>query len=182
MKRRTKIGLLCFFLTGEIIFVVCTIPALFIFFPVGIIGVIVSIFFGIVNVSIIQSLKGKKPVLNLFREGEKTCKKCGYTYPKSKAYTCPRCAEKRRKNALPQLNYDEIQALRYERKRRKAEFWEAVGTMAVINELAEKPHIKKKSVLNSTYYDNEYLHTEEGHEIENGYCMECDIDVNDIIE
>ena len=97
MKKGTKIGLLCFFLPCEMFFVICTIPALFIFPPVGIIGVIVSVFFGIVVASIIQSLKGKKPILNLFREGEKTCKKCGYTYQKDKAYSCPRCAEEKRK-------------------------------------------------------------------------------------
>lgn len=182
MKKGTKIGLLCFFLPCELFFVICTIPALFIFPPVGIIGVIVSVFFGMVVASIIQSLKGKKPILNLFREGEKTCKKCGYTYQKSKAYTCPHCAEEKRKNAPPLPTYEEMQVVRYERKRRKAEFWDAVGTLAVINELTEKPPMQKKSVLNSTYYDNEYLHTEEGHDVEDGYCMECDMDINDILE
>ena len=146
MKKGTKIGLLCFFLPCEIFFVVCTIPALFIFPPVGIIGVIVSVFFGIVVASIIQSLKGK------------------------------------RKNAPPLPTYEEMQEARYERKRRKAEFWDAVGTLAVISELSEKPPIKKKSVLNSTFYDHEHLHTEEGHDVEDGYCMECDMDVNDILE
>lgn len=182
MKRGTKIGLLCFFLFSEIVFVISTVPALCIYFPVGIIGIIVSVFLGIVIASIIQSLKGKKPILNLFREGEKTCKKCGHTYQKSQAYTCPRCAEEQRKNAPPLPTFEEIQAARYARKLKKAVFWEAVGALADISELSEKPPLKKKSVLNSTFYDHEHLHTEEGHDVEDGYCMECDVDVNDILE
>ena len=59
---------------------------------------VVSVFFGMVVASIIQSLKGKKPLMNLFREGQKTCKKCGYTYEKRTAFDCPRCAEEKRKN------------------------------------------------------------------------------------
>lgn len=64
-------------------------------------------------------------------------------------------------------------------------FWKAVGILTVIDEISElneTPPIKKKSILNSTYYDNEHLHTEEGHETEDGYCMECDIAVEDILE
>ena len=182
MKRGTKIALLCFFLPCEVFFVICTIPALFIFLPVGIVGVVVSVLFGMVVASIIQSLKGKKPIFNLFREGQKTCKKCGYTYEKRAAYTCPRCAEEKRKNQPPLPSFEEMQAVRYERKRRKAEFWDAVGTLAMIHEFSEKPPLKKKSVLNSTNYDHEHLHTEEGHETEDGYCMECDIAGEDIQE
>lgn len=182
MKRGTKIGLLCFFLPCEVFFVVCTIPALFIFLPVGIVGVVVSVFFGIVVTSIIQSLKGKKPIMNLFREGKKTCKKCGYTYEKRTAYSCPKCAEEKRRNQPPMPTFEELQEARMARRARKAEFWNAVGTLAVLNELTEKPSQKKKSVLNSTYYDHEHLHTEEGHETEDGYCMECDIAVEDILE
>lgn len=64
-------------------------------------------------------------------------------------------------------------------------FWKAIGLLAVMDEdreLNEPPPIMKKSVLNSTYYDHEHLHTEEGHETEDGYCMECDIAVEDIQE
>lgn len=182
MKRGTKIALLCFFLPCEIFFIICTIPALFIFLPVGIIGVVVSVFFGMVVASIIQSLKGKKPVLNLFREGQKTCKKCGTTFEKARYFSCPHCAEEKRKKQPPLPTFEEMQAARYERKRRKAEFWDAVGTLAMISEFSKKPPLKKKSVLNSTFYDHEHLHTEEGHETEDGYCMECDIAVEDIQE
>ena len=182
MKRNTKIGLLCFFIPCEVFFAICTLPALFIFLPVGIVGVAVVIFFGLVITSIFQSLKGQKPIFNLFREGSKTCKKCGYTYEKSKAYTCPRCAEETRKNQPPLPTYDEMMAAKIARKARKADFWKAVGELALISELSEKPPIRKKSVLNSTDFDHEHLHTEEGHDTEDGYCMECDLQVEDILE
>lgn len=57
-----------------------------------------------------------------------------------------------------------------------------LGVLGEANERREVPPLKKKSVLDSTYYDHEHLHTEEGHETEDGYCMECDISVEDIIE
>ena len=163
-------------------FAICTLPALFIFLPVGIVGVAVVIFFGLVITSIFQSLKGQKPIFNLFREGSKTCKKCGYTYEKSKAYTCPRCAEETRKNQPPLPTYDEMMAARMARKARKADFWNAVGELALISEFSEKTPIRKKSILNSTDFDNEHLHTEEGHDTEDGYCMECDLPIGDILE
>ena len=143
---------------------------------------VVSVFFGLVVTSIIQSLKGKKPIFNLFREGQKTCKKCGTIFEKARYFSCPHCAEEKRKNQPPLPTFEEMQAARYERKRRKAEFWDAVGALAMVNEFSKKPPLKKKSVLNSTYYDHEHLHTEEGHETEDGYCMECDIAVEDILE
>lgn len=182
MKRGIKIGLLCFFLPCEVVFVICTIPALFIFLPVGIVGAVASVFFGIVVASIIQSMKGKQPIMNLFREGQKTCKKCGYTYEKRTAFSCPRCAEERRRNQPPMPTYEEMQEARMARRARKTEFWNAVGALAVLNELTEKAQLKRKSVLNSTYYGHEHLHTEEGHETEDGYCMECDIAIEDILE
>jgi len=64
-------------------------------------------------------------------------------------------------------------------------FWKAVGILTVLDELNERsepPPPKKKSVLDSTFYDNDYLHTEEGHDVEDGYCMECDSAVEDIVE
>ena len=64
-------------------------------------------------------------------------------------------------------------------------FWKTVGILAILDEMSElddKPPIKKQSILNSTCYDDEHLHTEEGHETEDGYCMECDIAVEDVLE
>jgi len=185
MKRGGKIALLCFFLPCEIFFVICTIPALFIFLPVGIVGVVVSVFFGIVVTSIIQSLKGKKPIMNLFREGQKTCKKCGTTFEKAKFFSCPHCAEEKRKNQPPPPTYEEMRAARLARKARKNAFWDFVGAIGVIGELSEMndpPPQKRNSVLNSTDYDHGSLHSEEGHETEDGYCMECDMNVEDILE
>lgn len=153
--------------------------------PVGIIGLLASTLYMLVIISIIQSLKGKKPIFNLFREGEKTCKKCGYTYEKRKAFSCPRCAEEKRKNQPPLPTYEEMQAARMARKARKNAFWDVVGAIGIIgamSELNEKPPLKKRSILNSTDYDHEHLHTEEGHETEDGYCMECDLPVDDILE
>lgn len=64
-------------------------------------------------------------------------------------------------------------------------FGKTVGILAILDEMSElddKPPIKKQSILNSTSYDDEHLHTEEGNETEDGYCMECDIAVEDILE
>ena len=185
MKRTTKIVLLCFFIPCEAFFCLATLVALFMFPPVGIIGVAASTLYMLVIISIFQSLKGKKPILNLFREGTKTCKKCGTTFEKSKHFGCPHCAEEKRKNQPPLPTYEEMQAARMARKARKNAFWDFVGAIGIIGEMTEmneKPPLKKKSVLNSTYYDNEYLHTEEGHETEDGYCMECDLPIEDILE
>lgn len=70
-------------------------------------------------------------------------------------------------------------------KRNKlSSFWKAVGILTVLDEMSElnEAPLKEKSVLNSTFYDDEHLHTDEGHETEDGYCMECDIAVEDIQE
>ena len=80
MKRITKIVLLCIFIPCEVFFCIATFVALFMFPPVGIVGLVASTLYMLVIISIFQSLKGKKPILNLFREGTKTCKKCGITY------------------------------------------------------------------------------------------------------
>lgn len=116
----------------------------------------VTAFFGLVITSIFQSLHGKKPIINLFREGSKTCKKCGTTYEKAKFFGCPKCAEEKRKNQPPLPTFEEIQEARLRRKMRKERFWDVVGAFAVIDELqqtSEKPPVVKKSILNSTYYD-----------------------------
>lgn len=183
MKKGTKIALLCFFLPCEIFFVICTIPALFIFVPVGIIGVVVSVFFGTVVASLIQSMKGKKPILNLFREGEKTCKKCGTTFEKSRYFGCPRCAEEKRKNQPPLPTFEEMQQVRAERKARKNAFWEAVGTIGIINELSEKPPLKQKQDKWARMDNDGYIDHDPGnHDVdESGYCIDCDNNVEDMM-
>ena len=100
--------------------------------------------------------------MNLFREGQKICKKCGYTYERRTAFSCPRCSEEKRKNQSPMPTYEEMQAARMARKARKNAFWDFVGAIGVIGELSElneKPPLKKQSILNITYYDDEHLHT-----------------------
>ena len=100
-------------------------------------------------------------------------------------FSCPRCAEEKRKNQPPLPTYEEMQAARMARKARKNAFWDFVGAIGIIGELGElneKPPIRKQSILNSTCYDGEHLHTEEGHDTEDGYCMECDMAVEDIQE
>lgn len=185
MKRTTKIVLLCIFIPCEVFFCLATLVALLMFPPVGIVGLAASTLYLLVIISIFQSLHGKKPVFNLFREGTKTYKKCGTTFEKAKYFSCPHCAEEKRKNQPPMPTYEEMQAARMARKARKNAFWDFVGAIGVIGELSElneRPPLKKKSVLNSTCYDNEHLHTEEGHDTEDGYCMECDLPVEDILE
>lgn len=71
MKRRGKIALLCFFALAESFFVLITVVTLFAYLPVGIIGLAVSTFFAIVIISIQQSIKGKKPIIDLFHENPK---------------------------------------------------------------------------------------------------------------
>ena len=181
MKKGGKIALLCFFLPCEVFFVICTIPALFIFLPVGIVGLVVSTFFGLVVASIIQSIKGKKPILNLFRECTKTCKKCGTTYEKAKSYACPRCAEEKRKNQPPLPTFAEMQEARMARKARKAAFWEAVGTIAVIDELT-RPKEKKQDMWARMDNDGYIDHDPGNHDVdESGYCIVCDNNVEDMM-
>lgn len=182
MKKKGKIVLLCIFMPIEIFFVICTIPALFIFLPVGIIGVVVSVFYGMIIASIIQSIKGKTPIFNLFREGTKTCKKCGTTYEKRKSYGCPKCAEERRKNQQPLPTFEEMQRARAERKARKNAFWEAVGTFAVIDELT-RPKPKEPDMWAKIDNDGYIDHDPGNHDVdESGYCIDCDNNIEDMMQ
>ena len=74
---KAKKFLYWFFLIFDVMFALCTLLALAIFPPVGIIGIFVTTLYTLVVISIRQSIKGRKPIFNLFREGEKVCKKCG---------------------------------------------------------------------------------------------------------
>lgn len=88
----------------------------------------------------------------------------------------------------PIIKQDNVNVNAYKRplkKSRLSSFWKAVGILSVIDEMTEldePPPLKKSSVLNGTHYDKEHLHTEEGHETEDGYCMECDLAIEDIQE
>lgn len=183
MKRGGKIALLCFFLPCEIVFVICTIPAIFIYLPVGIVGIVVSVFCGMVVTSIVQSIQGKKPILNLFREGQKTCKKCGTTYEKAKYFGCPHCAEEKRKNQPPLPTFEEMQAARMARKARKAAFWNGIGASFEILEECTRPNEKKQDMWARMDEDGYIDHDFGNHDIdESGYCIDCDNNIEDMIE
>lgn len=79
-KIRFRRGLYCFFLGIDIFFGVLTLIFLFVFPPIGLIGVAVTVLYALVAISIKQSLNGNKPIFGLFREGTKTCRKCKYTF------------------------------------------------------------------------------------------------------
>lgn len=94
-KIRFRRGLYRFFLGIDIFFGVLTLIFLFVLPPVGLIGIAITALYGVVAASIKQSLGGKKPIFDLFREGTKTCKKCKYTFAKKEHLTCPHCARVR---------------------------------------------------------------------------------------
>ena len=182
MKRKTKIVLLCLFIPIEAFFCLATLVALFMFPPVGFVGLAASVLYMLVIISIFQSLKGKKPILHLFREGTKTCKKCGTTYEKAKSYGCPKCAEEKRKNQPPLPTFQEMQQARAERKARKAAFWEAVGTIAIFDEMT-RPKEKQQDMWarmdNYGYID----HDPGNHDVdESGYCIDCDNNIEDMMQ
>lgn len=56
MKRTTKIVVLCFFIPIEAFFCLATLVALFMFPPVGIVGLAASTLYMLVIISIFQSL------------------------------------------------------------------------------------------------------------------------------
>ena len=136
----------------------------------------------LVIISIFQSLKGKKPILHLFREGTKTCKKCGTTYEKAKSYGCPKCAEEKRKNQPPLPTYQEMQQARAERKARKAAFWEAVGTIAIFDEMT-RPKEKQQDMWARMDNDGYIDHDPGNHDVdESGYCIDCDNNIEDMMQ
>lgn len=90
-KVRFRKGFYRFFRGIDILFGVLTPIFLFVFSPVGLIGVAVTVLYALVAISIKQSNNGKKPILDLFREGTKTCRKCKHTFAKKQHLTCPHC-------------------------------------------------------------------------------------------
>ena len=161
----------------DVIFAIATIPALFIYFPVGFIALAATTLYTLVLISIRQSLTGKKPIFNLFREGNKTCKKCGHTYTRKLLY-CPECAKKKKKE-LP--TYPEIRQAAITRKQRKDEFWTAVGILMAVDEFTQ-PKPKKMDVWTKMETEGEWTdHNSEGHDLEDGYCIDCDSDIEDML-
>lgn len=171
-----KNRLLKFFLIVDIIFAISTIVFTAIIPPVGLVGLAVTIFYSLIIVSINKSIHGKRPVIDIFREGEKRCKKCGYTFPKKLYYSCPQCAKEARNTAL---SYEDIMRAKLKRDIRKAAFW------AAMDELFEptaplKP--KETDVWTKMESEGEWIdHNSEGHDLENGYCIDCDSDFEDML-
>lgn len=94
-KIRFRKDLYRFFLGIDIFFGILTLIFLFVFPPVGLIGIAVTVLYALVAISIKQAIKGKKPILDMFREGTKTCRKCKQTFAKKEHWTCPHCARVR---------------------------------------------------------------------------------------
>ena len=181
MKRTAKIVLLWFFIPIEIFFCLATFVAIFLFPPVGIIGLAASTLYLLVIISIVQSLKGKKPILNLFREGTKTCKKCGKTYANARAYSCPFCAEEKRKQQPPLPTWDQMQEAAAQRRARKDSFWNAVGTLMIFDELT-KPKKKQADMWARMDNDGYIDHDPGNHDVdESGYCIDCNSNIEDLL-
>lgn len=132
-KIRFRRGLYCFFLGIDIFFGVLTLIFLFVFPPIGLIGVAVTVLYALVTISIKQSINGKKPIFDLFREGTKTCRKCKHTFAKKEYLTCPHCArvrEFKRKHA------ENIKSKTPPPKDEEHDdFWEELGTLILIDSL-----------------------------------------------
>lgn len=132
-KIRFRRGLYCFFLGIDIFFGVLTLIFLFVFPPIGLIGVAVTVLYALVTISIKQSINGKKPIFDLFREGTKTCRKCKHTFAMKEHLTCPHCArvrEFKRKHA------ENIKSKTPPTKDEEHDdFWEELGTLMLIDEI-----------------------------------------------
>ncbi len=164
------------FLVWDLFLGLGTVLGLALYLPIGIIGLGLTTLYTLVVISIRQSIKGKKPIFNLFREGESKCKKCGYIYS-NKFYNCPKCAKKE-KSELP--TYQEMKQAAYNRRQRKNEFWNAVGTMMFIDEVTATKQ-KKKDVWTKMETEGEWIdHQSEGHDLEDGYCIDCDSNIEDM--
>ena len=132
-SNKTKKNLLTLFIVFEFIFIPITILGLLIFFPVGIVGLVTCVLYALVIVSIKQSLARKKPILDLFREGTKTCKKCKHTFPKKQHLTCPHCARVREFKR----KYADIIKSKTPPPKDEAhlDFWEEIGLLMLLDEI-----------------------------------------------
>jgi len=131
---RLKKGLLITFSVLDALLIPLSILFLIFLLPLGLICVAVCVIYTIAIISIKQSIAGKKPIWDLFREGNKTCKKCNRTYPRRVAYFCPYCAKVRRfkRKYKEQINKYKTQ----ERKENEDEdFWTAWGTLMILDEI-----------------------------------------------
>ena len=130
---KTKKTLMIIFIVFEVIFIPMTILGLLIFLPVGLVGVAACMLYALVIISIKQSIVGKKPILDLFREGYNTCQKCNHTYPRRMYLTCPHCARIR---AFKRKYKEIIRSKEMPPKDEEHEdFWEEIGKLMILDEL-----------------------------------------------
>jgi len=130
---KTKRTLLMIFIVFECLFAPITLLALLIFFPVGLVGLAACVIYALVITSIKQSLNGKKPIIDLFREGMKTCRKCKHTYSKKESLTCPYCAKVR---AFKHKYAKIIESKQLPPKDKEHEdFWTEIGLLMLIDEI-----------------------------------------------
>jgi len=132
-SEKTKRGLLTLFIVFECIFAPFTVLGLLIFFPVGLIGLAACIIYALVIISIKQSINGKKPILDLFREGKKTCRKCKHTFSKKDSLTCPYCARVRefKRKYAPIIESKKLPP----KDEEHMDFWEEIGLLMLIDEI-----------------------------------------------
>lgn len=130
---KTKKVLFIMMTAFAVFFGALTLVFLFVIPPVGVVGIAVTTLYILVAISIKQSMDGKKPIFDMFREGQKTCRKCNRTYPKKQSLSCPYCArvkEFKRK-------YSDIIAKKEmpPKDEEHSDFWEEIGMLMLIDEL-----------------------------------------------
>lgn len=135
MEKKIKFrkGLYRFFLGIDIFFGILTLIFIFVLPPVGLVGIAVTVLYALVAVSIKQSVKGKKPIFDLFREGMKTCRKCKHTFAKKEHLTCPHCARVREfKRKYAEIIKSKTPPPRDDAHR---DFWEEIAMLMIIDDI-----------------------------------------------
>lgn len=94
----------------------------------------------------------------------------------------PTALRKDEKNQPPMPTFQEMQAARLARKARKSAFWEAVGTIAIFDELTRSKE-KKQDMWARMDNDGYIDHDPGNHDVdESGYCIDCDNNVEDMMQ
>ena len=132
-KIKFRKGLYRFFFGIDIFFGLLTLIFIFVLPPVGLVGIAVTVLYALVAVSIKQSVEGKKPVFDLFREGTKTCRKCKHTYARKESLTCPQCA---RVKKFKKKYADILKKKAYPPKDEEhKDFWEEIAMLMIIDDI-----------------------------------------------
>jgi len=131
---KLKKGLLITFSVLDALLIPLSILFLIFLLPLGLICVAACVIYTIAIISIKQSIDGKKPIWDLFREGTKTCKKCKHTYQRRIAYFCPYCARIRKFKRQYKAQIDKYKT-QERRENEDEDFWTAVGTLMILDEI-----------------------------------------------